>query len=728
MRNQDVSDTKTPNTWGGSQCLHRDTITQARNVNKNTKNQAVMAQLNVRATEKAGWSEKRGNLGEYLLVFILVLSTILLVPVTLDMPETQDSQSLLAQFGSLLDTKLDKKLDPVLTKVKEIDDKITTEVSKLRSEQETLRSEHQTQFSQLETELKTRLSKVEESQKSKPEPDPPEQTPKRTLAQVVASTTPPKVGEELARAVDSEEKKMAGKRIPNRFKDKDYAARQNASPEDIERAESLWKYGYMTVGLYPCGSNSDFTRAKETLVKRGCENPSRKELETECAQEFLRKDMGIPDNIMKRLHDELEEVFMKGNTCFLKMANREAVQQIYSFSNLMGRMAEDNGVKRKLHAYIPVTLEQRFFGLKRLEYTMREARKKKGQKIHTRIFYRDGQIWAQWKLNYKDEYQDIEEPASAKIPCTEFWRKTPSPRLNNMPKGAPIHRPPLNAPVPQGRDRSDEAGKRGGRGGGRGGRGGGRGGNTGGRGGNNGGGNNGRQEIVIPAGSETNRPALQQQQPSNDGAAVVKAPENSNAVPTFAGLSNKQTRGSRSSAGVTPYSMRRKSIKSHMTQANTILKYTVTETPPPKRKADDEAKETRKQRRLSPTEQEMEEYKKLAKSMHKAGTLGLARCLEMQKMVDIGEEEKQLLKHRRKRILNGKEDYTKAQLEIDTAVLEAKKKKVRNNLAMLNDPTLETTAVDWEADVMVPSDDPEGDLETDENVFTSDEDDEELYE
>ena len=99
---------------------------------------------------------------------------------------------------------------------------------------------------------------------------------------------------------------------------------------------------------------------------------------------------------------------------------------------------------------------------------MRTARRKEGQEIHTRIFYRDQSIYAQWKSTYQEEYTDIPEPDSAKIPGTEFWRRTEMPRLNNMKKGAPVHKPALDAKVPEGRKRTDEV-KRGGRG--RGGRG-----------------------------------------------------------------------------------------------------------------------------------------------------------------------------------------------------------------------------------------------------------------
>ena len=363
MKSQDVSESKTSPSWGGSHSQHIDVVNTM--PIENIKN--VKDEINVREERMAGWSEKRGNWGKYLLVVFLVSSTILLVPITHDMPETNDQDVLLNKIEGLLDRKFDVKLDPVLTKIAEVENKIDTEVTKLRSE-------NQSQLSQLETELKSRLDKVEESQKQKPA-DP--STPKpRTMAQVVAAT-PPKEGEELVRAVESEEKKEAGKKGAFRFRDKDHAARMQASPEDVERAEKLWKYGYMTVGLHPCGSNSDFSRAKDALVKRGTEEPTRKQLEMECAQEFLRKDMGVPDSVMKRLYDDLEEVFMKGNTCFLKMRNREAVQQVYSYSNLMNRMATENGVKRKLHVWVPVTLEQRFFALKRLEYTMRDAKSKR---------------------------------------------------------------------------------------------------------------------------------------------------------------------------------------------------------------------------------------------------------------------------------------------------------------------------------------------------------------
>ena len=95
----------------------------------------------------------------------------------------------------------------------------------------------------------------------------------------------------------------------------------------------------------------------------------------------------------------------------------------------------------------------------------------------------------------------------------------------------------------------------------------------------------------------------------------------------------------------------------------------------------------------------MENYAKLAKTMHMAGTLGLARCKELQKLVDIAEEERVFINNRTNRCKAGKGDYTKEQLNIDTAMFEARKKKIRNQLAVLSDPTLDTTAVDWDAPI-----------------------------
>ena len=81
-----------------------------------------------------------------------------------------------------------------------------------------------------------------------------------------------------------------------------------------------------------------------------------------------------------------------GMPASMKMTNREAVQQVYSFSNLMNRMATERKVKRKLHIWVGPALEQRFFALKSLKYTIREARERAGNKIHTRVVYKDRTI------------------------------------------------------------------------------------------------------------------------------------------------------------------------------------------------------------------------------------------------------------------------------------------------------------------------------------------------
>ena len=84
-----------------------------------------------------------------------------------------------------------------------------------------------------------------------------------------------------------------------------------------------------------------------------------------------------------------------------------------------------------------------------------------------RIYYRDDTIWAQFKLKHEDEFEDIKEPANAKIPGVEFWRVTAHPRLNSRTRvrgRGGIPRPAKDAPVPQGRVRPDEGLNRRGRG------------------------------------------------------------------------------------------------------------------------------------------------------------------------------------------------------------------------------------------------------------------------
>ena len=91
----------------------------------------------------------------------------------------------------------------------------------------------------------------------------------------------------------------------------------------------------------------------------------------------------------------------------------------------MNKMANRRCVARKLHIWVPPQLEARFWALKDLEWSFRRMKKGKKEPCHTRMFYRDGTIWAQWRPSFDVEYEDIQEPETAMIPGVEYWRNTP---------------------------------------------------------------------------------------------------------------------------------------------------------------------------------------------------------------------------------------------------------------------------------------------------------------
>ena len=111
----------------------------------------------------------------------------------------------------------------------------------------------------------------------------------------------------------------------------------------------------------------------------------------------------------------------------------------------------------------------------------------------------------------------------------------------------------------------------------------------------------------------------------------------------------------------------------------------------------------------SPTQQEMEIYKKVAKQLHKEGTLKPAiakRCIEEHNnMIHTLEKEGTYYSKMKKRIKAGKKTPTKEQFALDCAVFKAKKfqSKTRiDDLLRLNkelgDPYgTETKAVTYES-------------------------------
>ena len=105
------------------------------------------------------------------------------------------------------------------------------------------------------------------------------------------------------------------------------------------------------------------------MSRNGGKEPSEKELEWKMIDEFLRQDMGMDDIAVKRVHEETEKWFFEGDTSFLKFYSRDGVALIYSWANMMNRMAFERKVTRKLHVWCPPQLESRFFALKNLEWT-----------------------------------------------------------------------------------------------------------------------------------------------------------------------------------------------------------------------------------------------------------------------------------------------------------------------------------------------------------------------
>ena len=95
----------------------------------------------------------------------------------------------------------------------------------------------------------------------------------------------------------------------------------------------------------------------------------------------------------------------------------------------------------------------------------------------------------------------------------------------------------------------------------------------------------------------------------------------------------------------------------------------------------------------SPTTPEKKRYADLARKMHKGGSLGQARCEQLDKLYDVALREKAFLTHRKRRIDSGKDDYPKAKLDVDRAIFDAQRRTINNQLSVL-DRTMETKAVD----------------------------------
>ena len=565
----------------------------------------------------------------------------------------------------------------------------------------------------------------------------------------VPISPPVKDKEGLNKAFLAEEEKMKepGYKM-KRHRNADYSARMNASEEQRADYDAKWEYGYLCIGLFPCGTPADYDTAKGKLEAKG--KPEEKEIEWEMIRAFLDEDMGMVENAVKNVRDEIEEWFFQGDTAFLKMYTREGVAQVRAWSNMMNRMAGERHVTRKLHIWCPAQIENRFFGLKNLEFHYRNLRRARDGKCMTRMVYREGTIWVQFKVRYEDEYEDIQEPETSKIAGVEYWRRTGHRRLNtrNRGRGNTIVRPAADAPIPKGRDRGQDEARTRGRGSYR-----------------------GQRGRGVPGCKALAAPGA-------PGAGASGSSVNTNAVLDKAGQfsARRELFGDSATpkAGLSKRGRKPKTV-SESVQGNTMKTYFGTEPKKRSRSArlqeneeDDDVSRSQRNKanpeasdtdtatdsdtmseicgdieriikpgteltavRPSPTKSEMEQYKQLSRKLHKAGVLkvcdpskftgsmGQARMQERLKLKSIMDKEKKYLLAVKKKVDTNDlpKDYDEAEHHVNTALFAAERKKCLNKLSELGDKTLQTV----HPDATLSSD-------SDSEVFTEESEGEEIEE
>ena len=252
-------------------------------------------------------------------------------------------------------SELDKRFVPVQQGLIQVETKLTSQEGQIQS-------------------LSKRLEKVEKSKTLKPAPVPEstkEQTPRKTESQagkmaynqVVLLSPPVRDKEGLTAALEEEDRKAAVPGYkPRRHRNMDFSNKMAASPEQILRYEEGWTFGYHCLGLNPNGTEVDRERARDKLMeKNGGKEPAEKEIEWFMIDEYLFKDMGMDEVAVKRVREETEKWFFEGDTSFLKFYLRDGVALVYSWANMMNRMAFENKVTRKLHVFCPPQLKSRFF-------------------------------------------------------------------------------------------------------------------------------------------------------------------------------------------------------------------------------------------------------------------------------------------------------------------------------------------------------------------------------
>ena len=197
-----------------------------------------------------------------------------------------------------------------------------------------------------------------------------------------------------------------------------------ATTEQMEKFDRDWKEGSEIIGVYPI-EDSDKDQAKEDLKRAGRQEASitQEEIDVKAIRCFLELDMGMTPALVDELFGQLERYFYENKTAFLKFKDRGMVLQVYHYAPLMNKMAARKHCIRKLHLWICPQMELRFWALKNIEYHFRTLKRSKGEVCHTRIFYRDQTIYAQWRNRDDEDFQDIPEHPSMKIPGVESKRK-----------------------------------------------------------------------------------------------------------------------------------------------------------------------------------------------------------------------------------------------------------------------------------------------------------------
>ena len=468
----------------------------------------------------AGCDTRRGK-GKYALtIVLLVYCSLGKIPIV---------QSMSGITYKQLQSALNQSLAPVTEELHTVKVAFQSEISTLKHDTDKKYSD-----------LADRITKIESSQM-------PTYAAMTSMPATSTSKRMPANKEDYNKELDAAQKPRG-----YRFRGDDYEARMRATKDERDRHEANFHYAYRSLGFYPCGDQEDRDQSKTELQQEGFVNPSDTAIEKRCVKNFLVLDMGMTEPIFEEVAGDVEKIWFEGKTAFCKFVDRRAVAIVYSFASLMNKMAKNRHVVRKLHLWIPPSLEARFFQLKDLEWNFRRMKKAKNEFCHSRITYEGETIVAQWRSNEGDPYQKIEEPASQHIPGIEFSRITSSKALNNRgKKPLPLPKPDPKATTPKGRECPVKAARS--RGGGRGGRGG----RGGGRGGRGGGppatganatpvapkadatpGTN-SNAIVIPAGAEAN------QRDRNEAAMETNGSLNTKAVGQTAESNSQSSAGSK---------------------------------------------------------------------------------------------------------------------------------------------------------------------------------------